>query len=354
MKLSEIIGNPTHLENMRKVAEFACERQWIYVNKQRGAPAPWTEDPILQNYKFTNTHRVLDRTSQYLIANIINPVRKGTPLASDRLSHRNQILNLTAQIYLFKLFNSVDTWSRLRATCREYTDLPCSHLSVIRHWAHDERRHGRKVYSSAYALCTSDKKYDNRTDMYFATLNKILDDPDVRNSTSRGRLISGNTVEDTFNYFRAHYGFGDFLAYQFALDFSYAAITKDNVSDTLFVVPGPGCVRGMQKVFGDVTNTTMRAILRGLTLEQREFWVQVERDYPYAHYENAEGQERQLILEVNDWQNIFCEFDKYSRLAYPEMHEKYEPLRGLRNKYSASKALPVTRMVVPNGWTICR
>ena len=49
---------------------FACERQNIFWKKINGESAPWTEDKILQEYKFCNSYRVNDRVSQYLLKNI--------------------------------------------------------------------------------------------------------------------------------------------------------------------------------------------------------------------------------------------------------------------------------------------
>ena len=46
---------------------FACERQNIFWKKINGEPAPWTDDKILQEYKFCNSYRVNDRVSQYLL-----------------------------------------------------------------------------------------------------------------------------------------------------------------------------------------------------------------------------------------------------------------------------------------------
>ena len=50
---------------------FAAERQAIFFRRFAGAPAPWTDDPILQRYKFTNAYRASDRVSQYLIREVI-------------------------------------------------------------------------------------------------------------------------------------------------------------------------------------------------------------------------------------------------------------------------------------------
>ncbi len=52
--------------------QFAVERQNIFWRRIQGAAGPWTTDSILQNWKFTNTYRVLDRVSQFLVSEVIN------------------------------------------------------------------------------------------------------------------------------------------------------------------------------------------------------------------------------------------------------------------------------------------
>src|SRR5436309_9696790 len=50
---------------------FAGERQAIFFRRLAGDPFPWSTDPILCSYRFTNAYRAADRVSQYLIRNVI-------------------------------------------------------------------------------------------------------------------------------------------------------------------------------------------------------------------------------------------------------------------------------------------
>ena len=80
---------------------FACERQNIFWKKINGESAPWTEDKILQEYKFCNSYRVNDRVSQYLLKNVIYNGKK----------YSNE--DMLFRILLFKLFNKESTWELL-------------------------------------------------------------------------------------------------------------------------------------------------------------------------------------------------------------------------------------------------
>ncbi len=85
---------------------FAAERQRVFFDRIANPIGPWTKDPILRQYKFTNAYRASDRTSQYLIREVIY---KGDQ-AVDEVFFR---------ILLFKIFNKIETWERLQAALGE-------------------------------------------------------------------------------------------------------------------------------------------------------------------------------------------------------------------------------------------
>lgn len=51
--------------------KFASKRQEVFFNRMQDKTFPWTDDEIIQKYKFTNAYRASDRVSQYLIKNVI-------------------------------------------------------------------------------------------------------------------------------------------------------------------------------------------------------------------------------------------------------------------------------------------
>ena len=53
--------------------EFMKARENIRLVKEAGAPWPWTGDPILQEYKFTNVKREHDRTTKWMRENWTKP-----------------------------------------------------------------------------------------------------------------------------------------------------------------------------------------------------------------------------------------------------------------------------------------
>ena len=86
-------------EHFQKFFETMYERMCVwkrrFIDKQS---APWTDDPILRDYKFTNVYRELDRSSQWQINNIM--LDKGLTLK-----------NLVWKLMFYRLFNSPETFS---------------------------------------------------------------------------------------------------------------------------------------------------------------------------------------------------------------------------------------------------
>lgn len=117
---------------------FAAERQEAFINRWRGLPPPWTSDPILREYKFTNAYRASDRVSQYLIKNVIYEGEQ----SSEELFFR---------ILLFKFFNKIETWELLTGA-----------LGTVSYRDYDYRAYdrlllnaitkGQRIYSAAYIM----------------------------------------------------------------------------------------------------------------------------------------------------------------------------------------------------------
>ena len=79
---------------------LAAERQAIFFRRVSGEAGPWTDDPVLDRYRFTNAYRASDRVSQYLLHRVIYDQERDT-------------LDTILRVLLFKIFNRIDTWEYL-------------------------------------------------------------------------------------------------------------------------------------------------------------------------------------------------------------------------------------------------
>src|ERR1700749_5098271 len=79
--------------------KFAANRQAAFEARLNGAPGPWTDDPILQTYKFCNVFRAADRVSQFMIRDV-----------AYGHDSESRIRDRIFQIVAFRTFSKIETW----------------------------------------------------------------------------------------------------------------------------------------------------------------------------------------------------------------------------------------------------
>ena len=87
------------LRGVGDLLKLAAERQQIYHRRVAGQAAPWTTDPILGRFRFTNAYRAADRVSQ----DLIRIMYEGSQLAED----------VVLRTLLYRFFNKPSTWYAL-------------------------------------------------------------------------------------------------------------------------------------------------------------------------------------------------------------------------------------------------
>lgn len=271
--------------------EFAAERQSIFFKRLAGDPLPWTIDPILREYKFTNAYRASDRVSQYLIRNVI-------------YSGNQDPEELFFRILLFKFFNKIETWEMLlrevggRISFAEYT------FERYNATLNKAIASGERIYSAAYIMpsggpsSVSERKHQ----MHLRLLEEMMRDELPR------RLENVTSMKMAFELLRSYQTIGDFLAYQFVTDLNYSTLL--NFSEMDFVVPGPGARDGIRKCFQDLGGLNESEIIRVIADRQH-----VEFEQRGLCFQSLWGRPLQLI----DCQNLFCEVDKYARIRHPDI-----------------------------------
>lgn len=298
---------------------FACERQNIFWKKLNGEEAPWTDDPILQNYKFCNSYRVNDRVSQYLLKNVI--------YNGKNYSREDMIF----RILLFKLFNKESTWELLLDS---FDDITLSNFSREKYSSVLENAISNdiKIYNDAYISCANKSfGYDRKHDNHLALLEKIffIDKAHLK-------IIRSETMEEAFQILKSYPLIGNFMAYQLVTDINYSEVV--NWREDEFTVAGPGSLRGIKKCFIDKGNMSNEDIIRYMYEHQEEEFARLHLDF-----KRIGNRPLQLI----DCQNIFCELDKYCREALPELKSNRSKIK---KKY-VSKTNRIEYMYPPK-WKI--
>lgn len=271
---------------------FASERQRIFEKRMAGKVGPWTDDPILREFKFCNVFRATDRVSQYMIRNVCYHHESCTP--EDRLF----------QIAAFRMFSNIDTWESVHEYLGKYPTLDnLADGSFTKALEHAEAKNGR-LYTHAFILCATNsydrsRKYLNHVELF---RHMFLAD-------SLGqKLLAAESLGEIYGLLHSYPLMGDFMSYQIAIDLNYS--DRINFDENDFTQPGPGAVRGIKKVFEDAGDYSPAEIIMWMVKHQAQEFERLK-----LPFNGLFGRQ----LHAIDCQGLFCETDKYCREAVPEL-----------------------------------
>lgn len=299
---------------------FAAARQDLFVQRVTGVPSPWTTDPIITAHRFTNVYRASDRVSQYLIRRVIY----------EGLAGAEEVFFRTL---LFKLFNRIDTWELLVDCLGETPTWKTFDMERYARILDAAYARGDRLYSAAYIMPSppfgSPRKHRNHLQL----LERMMLDAAPR------RIDRAASLQAVFEVLRGYPSLGDFLAFQFAIDLNYSEITDFSEMD--FVVAGPGARNGIAKCFTDTSGMTEANVIAHVAqIADQEF------DRRGLRFQRLGGKRP---LQLIDCQNLFCEVDKYARVAHPEYSGASGRTR-IKQKFSPNQgALP---QFYPPKWRI--
>lgn len=298
---------------------FAYERQNIFYRKINGEDTPWTDDKILQEYKFCNAYRVNDRVSQYLLRNVI---------------YNNQYYSkedIVFRIILFKLFNKESTWELLDNSIGDIK-MASFDFTKYSNILKTAISNGIKIYNDAYISCANkaygfDRKHDN----HLGLINQIFFE-----DKAHLKIINAHNMEETFNIMKSYPLIGNFMAYQLVTDINYSEAV--DFDETSFTVVGPGSERGINKCFVDLEGMSKQDVIKWMYDHQEEEFKRLGYEF-----KKLGGRKLQYI----DCQGLFCETDKYCRQAVPLLKSNRQKIK---KKYIAKK--DKLEYIYPPKWNI--
>lgn len=286
---------------------FAAEKQNIFFKRFNGESSPWTKDNILSQYKFTNVYRATDRVSQYLIKNVI-------------YTGSQKPEEVFFRILLFKIFNRISTWEFLqeelgRITFKEYSFRKYDKLLF------ELMQNKIPIYSGAYIMASgrSTFGYERKHQNHLRLIELMIKDKVPK------RLQHTKTMSEAYALLHSYPTIGEFLAYQYVTDINYSTLT--NFSEMEFVKAGPGAKDGIAKCFKDFGEYSFEDIIQLMADNQEKEFDRLSLDF-----KDLWGRRLQLI----DCQNVFCEVDKYSRVAHPKI-SGYSQRTRIKQKFTEEK-----------------
>lgn len=287
-KTSSIVPND---DTLKYYFYFIQERMNIFWRRCEDCVS-LTNDPILKEYKFTNVYRACDRVSQYLIRNVIYK-------DLDKYSPEDVLL----RILVFKVFNRIETWQYIN--CNQ--DISLSSFDVKKLSAElSKRQQYYPLFSNAYMMTGYYSGYEGISTKHQVWL-QMIEDEFIKKQGFK-QVLKANSMAEVYNQLRSYPMIGDFLAYQYTVDFNYSPYL--NFDEDSFVKAGVGAVRGIKKCFSSYGNEYEDAIYY-----IHDHFEKLQKRYGYTEFRPLPGRKPKLI----DLQNCFCETDKYLRVKMPEL-----------------------------------
>lgn len=275
-----------------KFYQFIIERENIRLRKEAGCPFPWTDDPILQQYKFTNVFREYDRTTKQLIDRFYHTYGKNA-------AFEQILINCALYRYFgtYEFANAVG-WQ---------TKWNPKHVIKI---AKERQKRKQRVFTGAYIVTNAGRfgpKEEVVTNIFLTNLwenrKKIVD-----------CVQSTNNWQKTTKLLMEIEGFGGtgFMAKETLLDTMHCNFWKGGLPDDYWswTPIGPGARRGINRLLNQPVDTRMTEkdmleVLLTLTESQKNFWPQDWRR-----------------LAPTDQQFACCEYSKYLKVKLGEGHPR--------------------------------
>lgn len=256
---------------------YAKERYSIYLKRQAGEPWPWTDDQVLQTYKFCNIFRENDIGTIWLREHIREPFA----------DHPNLFFN----ICMYRQFNRVETAELIGFLGEKEFDPDLLYITVNK-----RKQAGLPIYTNAHMVRSAPRGIcaDKLTYTVYLVLKPLW------NNLKELEPGPGDTLELAYRRLLRAYGFGSFLSYEVITDLRHTRYLNQAPDIMTWANAGPGAVRGINRIAGEPLKAhhNQRYYLRNM----REL-LDYSRDYipdmpPW---------------EMRDVEHTLCEFDKYER-----------------------------------------
>jgi len=271
--------------------DYLTERENVRLRKEAGDFFPWTEDEILQTFKFTNVRRQHDRTSMELRQQFYTP-----NYDDDR---RAILMNCAT----FRYFGTYEFASAIGWNNYEEFD-----FEFIEDEATDRLANRERVFTGAYVITNqgiSAPKQEVVVNYFLKALWEAT--PEIVKLAQMTQ--SWEKVARRMMQIQGFGGTG-FMTKEVLLDTTYTGFWEDQRHNERMSFPadwndwtpiGPGALRGAARVLGDDTAKPLK--------NDKAFscimWLWHEQANFFGH---------EFTLSPTDIQFGLCEFDKYERV----------------------------------------
>lgn len=287
---------------------YLNERESIRLKRETGFSGPWTVDPILSKYKFTNVSRANDWTTRWVVKNWYNP-------------NRHQSLEVQAMsCAIFRYFGSAE-FAEACGYPSEWDPEKLLRTATLR------LASGQKVFTGAYIITNQGMRdpKQNVVVTHFLTPYRF-------NIETIVRVAQSGSFQDTCEFLQTLPGMGAFMSKEIALDLMLTPVLEKAHDRHTWSPVGPGAIRGLNRLHGRPLNKNMTQAA-GLA-EMQELLGMLAQEKPLRGpgdlglFYGEDVPKGEGLIEafprigvdfgVTDVQFCLCETDKYLRVKNDE------------------------------------
>lgn len=295
----------------REFFRYARERHAIYLARRRGDPAPWTVDPILQQYKFTNVFRELDRTTVWFRENVRDRMRTDPNVLLATVVFRwfNRI-EAGEAIFLQRSLSGATAWDEFLAT-GSGEPLRAALLAYC----------DKGPYSTGAYIIHTPEGYSKLDGIIWCLVEFYKRD---WQEFTEALCLEDWTMEAACQYLEGSRFMGDFMAYEVACDLRWTRLLERAPDIMTWASPGRGARRGARRVLGHIDGEDRVTYYKPSTGKMRVKSlpagesILLMRDLLARSQKKSNWPADWPAWEMREVEHTLCEFDKYERVRRGE------------------------------------
>tara|TARA_R110000787_G_scaffold156836_5_gene270793 strand:- start:1152 stop:2015 length:864 start_codon:yes stop_codon:yes gene_type:complete len=264
---------------------FMIKRENLRLRKAEGLPFPWSDDPILNEYKFTNVKRAHDRTTMWFW-NVLEDHADADPAA------------ILFNCALFRYFGTMEFYDAIG--WQGHWDEKAA--TRIKHYAKERLANKARVFTGAYVITNQgisapkqDVVVDHFLTPFWQSCPKLCT---MARTTGSWEVVAREMMK------LKGFGGSGFMTKEILQDALHTKVFN-NCSDLNTYCPaGPGALRGLGRLLGSNTPGDMKLKQKDALRYMIDIFDERVHFWPATYVE----------LELHDIQFQLCEFDKYERV----------------------------------------
>lgn len=270
---------------------FLRERYHVLLRRRAGEPGPWTDDPVMQAWRFCNVRREDDKVTVWFRENIRDPLKDDPKVFFATIAFR--WFNTIVTGRLLKRYLLEGLWDRRSIQ----QDLE---LAI---------REGDSIFTGAF-MVNSAPGMPKHIDV-LDNLGRVLDDLEggfsLNLAFAHVDAVKPWTKREMMAKVLEYPRLGNFAAYQVVVDLQYTYLLRHAPDLQTFTVAGPGCAKGISLMVYDQPEGFYSYGSKG----DQEKMLKVMRDCREASLDPKLWPSEWPAFVLSDIENGFCEYAKW-------------------------------------------